>query len=155
MAYNSLKRIFGETKLELKLLFLFGVGLLVIIATAFWWYGSNTAKLVYEQNRNTAQLVLQEHMVATHLGAFKIQLIRPGFIPASPEEVNRERQWIERQKKQFSKHRGRGGLDLVARESRTRAPRATRTKPKSARSFSATRPSLPSRTNPRRRNSKN
>ena len=26
MAYNSLKRIFGETKLELKLLFLFGVG---------------------------------------------------------------------------------------------------------------------------------
>ena len=43
MAYNSLKRIFGETKLELKLLFLFGVGLLVIIVTAFWRYGASTA----------------------------------------------------------------------------------------------------------------
>ena len=77
MAYNSLKRIFGETKLELKLLFLFGVGLLVIIVTAFWWYGSNTAKLVYEQDRNTAPLLLQEHMMATHLGAFKDNRFAP------------------------------------------------------------------------------
>ncbi len=56
MAYNALKRIFGETKLELKLLFLFGAGLFLVIVTAFYWYGSKTAKLVYEQNRNTAQL---------------------------------------------------------------------------------------------------
>ncbi len=106
MAYNSLKRIFGETRLELKLLFLFGVGLFVIIATAFWWYGKRTEGLVKEQNRNTAQLVLKERMVATHLGAFKIQLVRPGFIQASPEDVNRERLWIEWQKKQFSSNAG-------------------------------------------------
>ena len=106
MAYNSLKRIFGETKLELKLLFLFGVGLLVIIATAFRWYGSNTANLVKEQDRNTAQLVLQERMVATHIGAFKINLIRPGSVLPSPEQVNEERHWIDEQKKQFSKHPG-------------------------------------------------
>ena len=106
MAYNSLKRIFGETKLELKLLFLFGVGLLVIIATAFWWYGSNTAQLVYDQNRDTAQFVLQEHMVATHLGADKIQSNLPAWLSPSPEEFEHQRQLIEAQRKQFSKHAG-------------------------------------------------
>ena len=106
MAYNALKRIFGETKLELKLLFLFGAGLLVVIVTAFYWYGSRTARLVYEQNRDTAQLMLQEHMVATHLGADKIQLQRPSWLWPSPEEVEKERQNIELQKKQFSEHDG-------------------------------------------------
>jgi signal transduction histidine kinase len=107
MAYNSLKRIFGETKLELKLLFLFGVGLLVVIATAFYWYGASTAKLVYEQNRNTAVLMLQEHVLATHLGDYKTKLNRPAYIPPSSEEVNSERQWIEWNKKEFSKHPGK------------------------------------------------
>ena len=106
MAYTSLKRVFGETKLELKLLFLFGVGLLLIIVTAFWWYGSKTAKLVYEQNLDTAQLMLQEHMIATHIGAFKIQLVRPGWVQPSPEDVENERQWLELQRKTFTKRKG-------------------------------------------------
>jgi signal transduction histidine kinase len=45
-------------------------------------------------------------MVATHLGADKIQSLRPGYIPATEEEVERERQSIELQKKQFSRHAG-------------------------------------------------
>ena len=50
MAYNALKRIFGETKLELKLLFLFGAGLFLVIVTAFYLVlAERTAKLVYEQ----------------------------------------------------------------------------------------------------------
>ena len=69
MAYNSLKRIFGETKLELKLLFLFGVGLLVIIVTAFYWYGSSTAKLVYEQNQNRGRLLVDQLHAHPALGA--------------------------------------------------------------------------------------
>ena len=141
MAYNSLKRIFGETRLELKLLFLFGVGLLVIIATAFWWYGSNTAKLVYEQNRNTAAVDASGEQVATHLGASRANRIAPlSFLPPRKRSTE-ERQWIEFNKKEFSKHAGEGRVDLVARSSRQRAPRATtRRKPKSARSSSATRP---------------
>ena len=54
MAYNSLKRIFGETKLELKLLFLFGVGLLVIIVTASGGMGEDR-QLVYEKNQDTGR----------------------------------------------------------------------------------------------------
>jgi hypothetical protein len=107
MAYTTLKRIFGETRLELKLLFLFGAGLLVIIGTAFWWYGREMTTLVAEQNRDSAQLVLQEHVLTTHLGAYKIKLTRPGYIEPTPEEVNEERQFVEWNKRTFSKHPGR------------------------------------------------
>ena len=62
MAYNALKRIFGETKLELKLLFLFGVSLLVIIATAFWWQGQRTTTLVYEKNQSAGSLLVDQFM---------------------------------------------------------------------------------------------
>jgi two-component system, NarL family, sensor histidine kinase BarA len=112
MAQNPLKRVFGETKLELKLLFLFGIGLLVIIATAFWWYGSTTTKLVYDQNRDTAQLVLQESLRTTHVGAFKIHLVRPGSMEPTPEQVKEERQWIESTSKPFSIRPG-GKVDWI------------------------------------------
>ena len=68
MAYNSLKRIFGETKLELKLLLLFGVGLLVIIVAAFYSYYKSTEKLVYEQNQNTGRLLVDQYMLTLHWG---------------------------------------------------------------------------------------
>ncbi len=144
MAYNSLKRIFGETKLELKLLFLFGVGLLVIIGTAFSWYGASTAELVKEQNLNTAQLMLQEHMVATHLGADKIQSNRLSIVPVSPEDSEKERRNIQEQKKQFSKHAGE--VDWIWSQEHpntgARTPRATKRKSKSARNSAA--PAQPS-----------
>ncbi len=107
MAYNTLKRIFGETKLELKLLFLFGVGLLVIIATVFWWYGSKTASLVFDQNRVTAALLLQEHMKLTHSEAFAHKSNRPTFVPATPEEVRQERDFVGWNDKEFSTHPGK------------------------------------------------
>ena len=124
MAYNSLKRVFGETRLELKLLLLFGVGLLVIIATAFWRYGYNTAKLVYEQNRDTAQLVLQERLRTTHIGAVKIHLIRPGSIAPTPRAGQR-RTAMDRGPEQAVQHPspGKGRLDLVARAPQRQRPR--------------------------------
>ena len=155
MAYNSLKRVFGETRLELKLLLLFGVGLLVIIATAFWRYGYNTAKLVYEQNRDTAQLVLQERLRTTHIGAVKIHLIRPGSIAPTPEQVNEERQWIEVQNKQFSIRPG-GKVDWIwSHEHPNASAPAMRTKRRSAGSSSPTRPRRPMPTTPSRSNARN
>ena len=66
MSYRALKRVFGETKLELKLLFLFGVGLLLVIVSSFWWYGRQTADLVYHQNRNTGRLLVDQFMLTKH-----------------------------------------------------------------------------------------
>ncbi|MGA2035397.1 MAG: ATP-binding protein [Thermoguttaceae bacterium] len=66
MAYRSIKRVLGETNLELKLLFLFFVGLVLVIAGSFWIYGSRTEKLVREQNRSTGRLLVDHAMLTTH-----------------------------------------------------------------------------------------
>jgi hypothetical protein len=45
MAYRSLKNVLGETSLERKCRFLFGLCLFVLIAGSFWWYGSRTEQV--------------------------------------------------------------------------------------------------------------
>jgi signal transduction histidine kinase len=99
MSYRLLKRVFGETKLELKLLLLFGVGLLTVIVASFWWYGSQTVELVYEQNRNTGRLVVEQIMLGNHLATDKVTTEearkRPAMIEAPPEELAHQRQLNE------------------------------------------------------------
>ena len=41
--------------------------MLVIIATAFWSYGKRTASLVYEKNRETGRLLVDQFMFTTHM----------------------------------------------------------------------------------------
>ncbi len=65
MSYRSIKRVLGETHLERKCLFLFGVCLLVLTAGSFWLYGSQTEKLVYKQNRNKGRLLVDT--ILTHI----------------------------------------------------------------------------------------
>ena len=62
MSYRSIKTVLGETSLERKCRFLFGASLLVLITASFWWYGTQTGKLVYEQNRNTGRLLVEEEI---------------------------------------------------------------------------------------------
>ena len=50
--------------------------------------------------------MLQEHMVATHIGADKSQSKRPSIVPASTEESEAEWQNIQSTRKQFGKHAG-------------------------------------------------
>ncbi len=104
MAYNSLKRIFGETKLELKLLFLFGIGLLVIIATAFLWYGQRTASLVYEKNQDAGHLLVDTFMFTMHMREMELKKaenngpVLKGIPPLAEEErAQREKEtlWIK------------------------------------------------------------
>ena len=66
MSYRSIKTVLGETSLERKCRFLFGASLLVLITASFWWYGTQTGKLVYEQNRNTGRLLVEEEIFKTH-----------------------------------------------------------------------------------------
>ncbi len=66
MSYRSIKTVLGETSLERKCRFLFGASLLVLITASFWWYGTQTGKLVYEQNRNTGRLLVEEEIFAAH-----------------------------------------------------------------------------------------
>ena len=78
MSYRSIKRVLGETSLERKFRFLFGACLLLLITTSFWWYGKQTEnllgrqteKLLYEQNRNTARLLVGQAMYNEHLASW-------------------------------------------------------------------------------------
>ena len=56
MAYKSFKELLGETSLERKCRFLFGLCLLVLITGSFWWYGSRTKELVFTTTRSTCIL---------------------------------------------------------------------------------------------------
>jgi len=66
MSYRSIKRVLGETSLERKCRFLFGACLLLLITASFWWYGSQTEKMVYRQNRNTGRLLVDQVMYIKH-----------------------------------------------------------------------------------------
>jgi len=66
MSYRSIKRVLGETSLERKCRFLFGAVLLLLITASFWWYGNQTEKLVYQQNRNKGRLLADQIMLVKH-----------------------------------------------------------------------------------------
>jgi len=84
MSYRSIKRVLGETSLERKCRFLFGACLLLLITASFWWYGSQTEKLVYRQDSKTGRLLADQVMLVKHWEALesKEQRIPPGEWPA-------------------------------------------------------------------------
>ena len=67
MSYRSIKRVLGETSLERKCLFLFGIFLLTFITIGFWWYSGQTDELVLDATRRTAAglkttILFREHL---------------------------------------------------------------------------------------------
>lgn len=66
MAYKSFKELLGETSLERKCRFLFGLCLLVLITGSFWWYGSRTKDLVFTTTRSTGRHLVDAVMINYH-----------------------------------------------------------------------------------------
>jgi signal transduction histidine kinase len=66
MSYRSFTRILGETSLELKCLFLFGVFLLLVITVSFLLYWRVTGELINRQNPNTGRLLVDQAMLIKH-----------------------------------------------------------------------------------------
>jgi signal transduction histidine kinase len=73
MSYRSIKRALGETSLERKCRFLFGACLLVLITASFWGYGAMTEDVVYQQNQNTARLLVDRVMLSKHWEVLETQ----------------------------------------------------------------------------------
>ena len=67
MSYRSIKRVLGETSLERKCLFLFGICLLTLITLVFWWYSSQTDELVLDATRRTAAGLKRTILFREHL----------------------------------------------------------------------------------------
>ena len=66
MAYKSFKEIVGETSLERKCRFLFGLCLLVLITGSFWWYGQRTEEIVFTTTRSTGRHLVDAVMINHH-----------------------------------------------------------------------------------------
>jgi signal transduction histidine kinase len=71
MAYRSFKKVLGETSLERKCRFLFGVCLLVLIAVSFVLHGRLTEGLVYEQNPTRGRLIVDTALALRHWEQFE------------------------------------------------------------------------------------
>ncbi len=71
MSYQSIKRVLGESSLERKCLFLFGVALLLLISGSFWWYGARTGEVVFRQNRTKGRLLVDQIMYIEHWEKFE------------------------------------------------------------------------------------
>ncbi len=66
MSYRSVKRVLGETRLELKCLVLFAICLFTLIGGSFWWYGSRTENLVYDKARSTGHDLVTAGLLQRH-----------------------------------------------------------------------------------------
>ncbi|MCH8839768.1 MAG: HAMP domain-containing protein, partial [Planctomycetes bacterium] len=70
----------GETNLERKCRWLFGACLLPLIMGSFWWYGSQTDKIVLKQNRFVGEALVDLSMMQQHkdiLGTRIMQMSTP------------------------------------------------------------------------------
>src|SRR6056297_1518995 len=66
MSYRSVKRILGETSLERKCRFLLGAGMLILIASSFWFYSYLNSELIYEQNLRLARSMVGQELANKH-----------------------------------------------------------------------------------------
>ncbi|MFI5454157.1 MAG: ATP-binding protein [Isosphaerales bacterium] len=69
MSYRSFKHLLGETSLERKCRFLFGLGILVLVTVSFFLYGQQTERLVIKQTNETARLLVKDPVIRVHYKA--------------------------------------------------------------------------------------
>jgi signal transduction histidine kinase len=90
MSYRSFTDILGETSLERKCRFLFGLCLLVLITGSFWWYGSLTEQLVYATTRSTGRHLVDAIMVQSHWKTWETNPKFNGMIESAGREFQSE-----------------------------------------------------------------
>ncbi|MFO0428797.1 MAG: ATP-binding protein [Planctomyces sp.] len=74
ISYRSLKKLIGETSLERKCRFLFGLALLVLITSSFYLYAARTRLLVEHQQVNAARGLADRFVLESHYQKFISQL---------------------------------------------------------------------------------
>jgi signal transduction histidine kinase len=69
VSYRSFKHLLGETSLERKCRFIFGLGILVLVSASFFWYGQKTESLVRKQTTQSARMVVGDTLKNIHYKA--------------------------------------------------------------------------------------
>ncbi|WP_165068934.1 ATP-binding protein [Paludisphaera rhizosphaerae] len=66
MSYRSFKHLLGETSLERKCRFIFGLGLFLLVVGSFLLYGIKTENLVKNQTTQTARMLIKPTLMNIH-----------------------------------------------------------------------------------------
>ncbi len=90
MSYRTFTDILGETSLEKKTRFLFGLCMLVLISGSFWWYGSRTEQLVFATTRSTGRHMVDAVMLQAHRKAWDTVPEHAGTIDRISREFQSE-----------------------------------------------------------------
>ncbi len=69
MSYRSFKHLLGETSLERKCRFIFGLGIAVMVTLSFLLYGQKTESLVKKQTTQTARMLVNLSLMNIHYKA--------------------------------------------------------------------------------------
>jgi two-component system, NarL family, sensor histidine kinase BarA len=69
VSYRSFKHLLGETSLERKCRFIFGLGILVLVSGSFFWYGQKTEGIVLMQTTQTARILVNPTLKDLHFRA--------------------------------------------------------------------------------------
>ncbi|MEW4489012.1 ATP-binding protein [Thalassoglobus sp. JC818] len=66
MSYRRFKKLLGETSLERKCRLMFAGALLLLIGASFWVYARLNQRVVEEQQRDLAQVLIAQNLTVTH-----------------------------------------------------------------------------------------
>ena len=66
MSYRSFKHLLGETSLERKCRFIFGLGILLLVTCSFFLYGRKTEELVMMQTTQSARMRVNDALKKHH-----------------------------------------------------------------------------------------
>jgi len=86
MSYRSFKRVLGETSLERKCRILFGLSLLILIATAFFYAGYRAEELVTAGPSRTGESFVREKLASYHFA---------GAWEQNPEDIKKAERFQE------------------------------------------------------------
>jgi two-component system sensor histidine kinase BarA len=70
ISYRALKKLIGESSLERKCRFLFGIALLLLITASFWLYASRTRRLIEYQQLLAARMLIPQLLKLKHYSKF-------------------------------------------------------------------------------------
>jgi signal transduction histidine kinase len=77
MSYRTIKRLLGETSLERKCRFLFGGALLLLITGSFYVYAQLNLRIVRDQYRERARLLVGHNLQAAHADIVQAEAAAP------------------------------------------------------------------------------
>jgi len=106
MSYRAFKRLLGETSLERKCRFLFGAGILLLIASSFSLCAYLTEHLAYEQTTTTCRVLVSPIFDKYHFPFLRQQneqLLKEAADPEEKERIQRAMDDANKRLEQFLK----------------------------------------------------